>query len=79
MDTSKMLKEYERLNKRRKKIYNMFFSRYIDMAQGIFTEQRFMKLIVAIGQEQEPNHRGQGQTLMMRQLNGQKSEVHKQM
>ena len=50
-DLSEMRKECGRLETRNQEIDDIFLSLYSDKAKGVLTEQRFMKLTVAMEQE----------------------------
>ena len=57
MDSSQTAKERKWLEARNQEFDGMFLSLYTDKAKGILTEQRFMKLTVALEQEQEANQK----------------------
>lgn len=75
MDASQTQKERQWLESRNQEIDGMFLSLYTDKAKGILTEQRFMKLTVALEQEQEANQkRLKDLMLMMSHSDEQESE-----
>lgn len=75
-DASQMQKERERLEVRNREIDEMFLNLYTDKAKGILSEQRFVKLIATMEQEQEENQRRLQELLrMLQQSDAQESEV----
>ena len=76
VDASEMQKERERLEARNREIDDLFLSLYTDKAKGVLSEQRFMKLITAMEQEQEENQRRLQELMrMLQQSDAQESEV----
>lgn len=76
MDASQTEKERQRLEARNQEIDGMFLSLYTDKAKGILTEQRFVKLMTALEQEQESNQKRLHDLAMMQsRADAQESEV----
>lgn len=73
-DASEMQKDRERLEARNREIDDMFLSLYTNKAKDVLSEQRFVKLTVAM--EQEENQRRLQEVIrMFQQSDAQKSEV----
>ncbi len=75
-DISDIRKEMALIESRNKEIDDTFLSLYTDKSKGVLSEQRFMKLTATLEAEQEQNqHRVQELMLIMRQSDGQESDV----
>ena len=76
VDASEVQKERERLEARNREIDDLFLSLYTDKAKGVLSEQRFMKLITVMEQEQEENQRRLQELMrMLQQSDAQENEV----
>ena len=75
-DASETKKECGRLEARNQEIDNIFMSLYADKANGVLSEQRFLKMTATLDQEQEANRkRIQDLTLLLRQSDEQEGDV----
>ena len=76
VDSSQTAKERKWLEARNQEFDGMFLSLHTDKDKGLLTEQRFLKLMAALEQEQESNQKRLHDLAMMQgRADAQESEV----